>query len=315
MREFRQNISYNQLITFKAIVETGNISKAAQHLEISTPSVSYALKALEKQIGQALFIRTTRAITPTDIGLQLYDRIHYAIDELTGAVNYICELNDKPTGTLNINMTRATYIYCLKAHIIAFQRAYPDIQLELTLSETLDSRITDKIDVGFRYGETVDEDLISRPISHLLPPTKVALFISQNYAKTHGIPHSIAELSNHKLIRFRQPTSRKFAPLRLKKSHDENSEVLTIPMQTAMVINEVESMIDMALQGFGIGAMSDIIVQEYFDSGALTPILQAHWINTSPLYMYYARESKNSTKVRCFIDFILERLSLNKVNA
>lgn len=309
MREFRQGISYNQLITFKAIVETGNISKAAQHLDISTPSVSYALKALEKQIGQALFIRTTRAITLTDIGLQLYERIQYAIDELTGAVNYICDLNDKPTGTLNINMTRVTYLYCLKEHIIAFQRAYPDIQLELTLSETLDNRIVDKIDVGFRYGETVDEDLIARPISHLLPPTKDALFISPNYAQTRGTPQSIAELSNHALIRFRLPTSRKLAPLRLKKTNDEHSEILTIPMQTAMIINEIESMIDMTLQGFGMGEMLDIVVQEHFDSGALIPVLQDHWSDTPPLYMYYARESKHSTKIRCFIDFILDCLN------
>lgn len=310
MREFRNEITYNQLITFKAIFEAGNISKASKHLGISSASVSYSLKTLEKQIGQALFTRTTRSIMPTEVGKQLYEHTHFAIDELFAAVDVICDLNNTPSGTLSLNLASSIYQWFLKDVLSDFQRTYPQIQLDITLSDTLDSRIENQIDIGFRYGERVEESLIARPIhvSRLQEKQvlKAALFVSQHYAQTHGIPRSTSELLGHPMVKFRMPSSKKLAPLRLHKEPHSDSEILSLNPPTAMIVNDMEVLVDMVSQGFGMGMTIDMVLRERFESGELIPILEQHWCNIPTVYMYYARESRQSVKVRCFLDFIAE---------
>lgn len=309
MPEFHNHITYNQLLTFKAIFEAGNISKAAKKLGISTASVSYSLKSLEKSLQQTLFLRTTRAINPTDVGTQLYERIHFSMDDLSAAVSRVCDLNNTPSGTLSLNMTRSIYQFMLKDMLRDFQHAFPSIQLEITLSETLDHYVKDAIDVGFRFGETVDEGLIAKPISPWFTPMKMALFTSATYAKNHGIPSTIAELSGHTFIKFRLPTSKQLAPLRLHKTPDPLSEMISIDVPTGMVVNDADALVDMVSSGFGMGAMGDAMLEEGFTSGTLLPVLKDHWCDIPTVYMYYTRESKRSLKVRSFVSFINQRLS------
>lgn len=159
MQEFRNDITYNQLMHFKAIFEAGNISKASKQLGISPASVSFSLKTLEKQFGQTLFTRTTRAITPTEFGQELYKRTHFSIEELSAAVEAMCDSNNTPSGPLSLNMASSIYQWFLKDALSDFQKIFPKIQLDITLSDTLDSRTENQIDVGFRYGERVEESL------------------------------------------------------------------------------------------------------------------------------------------------------------
>lgn len=312
MREFNNNISYTQLITFKAIYEAGNISKAAKQLGISAASVSYSLKSLEKQLTQPLFVRSTRAIKPTDIGMQLYESTRYAVEELTGAVERICDLGDTPTGKLSLNMAEGFYQHLLKPIIQDFAKAYPHIQLEITLSNGFDKHTENTIDVGFRVGEAVEETMVARSINHLFAPMKMAVFVSADYAKAHGVAQSLAELAQHPQIKFRLPTSQHLAPIRLHKTaltfsdtqSTNASEIIALELPTAMVVNNADVLIDMVAQGFGVGSLLDTLVQERFDSGEFIPVLSAHWRDVPPLYMYYTQDNKQSRKVRCFVDFV-----------
>ena len=313
MREFRNDITYNQLITFKAIFEAGNISRASKQLKISPASVSSSLKSLERQIGQTLFVRTTRSMSPTEVGTQLYNSTRYAIGELFAAVDVVCDANNTPSGKLSLNMASTIYQWFLKEALAEFQHTYPKVQLDLTLSDTLDSRVEHQIDVGFRYGERVDESLIARPINPRLDndnqALKAALFMSKDYAGRHGIPQSIDELAGHPMVKFRMPSSQKLAPLRLHQTPDPASEILNIETPTAMVVNDMGALVDMVTQGFGMGMMMDRILRTRFASGDLVPVLESHWCDIPTIYMYHARESRQSLKVRCFLDFMAERFN------
>lgn len=304
MSEFRNQITYNQLITFKAIFESGNISRAAKLLEVSPASVSSSLKILEKQIGQVLFNRSTRAITATDIGNQLYANTQIAINDLTSAVDAICDLNEQPCGKLSINLAHSIYHWFVRKRLIEFRRVYPQVELELTLSDTLDSRIEQQFDIGFRYGERVEESLIARKLNGT-ESLKAALFVSKEYAALHGIPKSLSELSSHPMVKLRMPSSRKLAPLRLHKTEQADSEIVAIETTTAMVVNDMAAIVDMVSQGFGMGMMLDIELNKHFESGELIPVLQQHWCDIPNVYMYYARESKQSLTVKTFVDFML----------
>ncbi|MBO9491632.1 LysR family transcriptional regulator [Endozoicomonas sp. G2_1] len=308
MREFVNGVTYNQLITFKAIVEAGNISKASKHLGISSASVSSSLKTLEQQLGQTLFTRTTRAIKLTDIGNQLYCSTHFAIDELAKSVEVVYDLNNSPCGTLSLNIATTIYHWFVKDLLVNFQRTYPAIQLDITLSDTLDQHVEQQFDIGFRYGERVEESMITKPFhpskqgnSHIF---KAALFASQRYIELQGLPTSISQLSSHAMVKLRMPTSKKLAPLRLHKQPTNSSEIVNIDTNTAMVVNDMTALVDMVRQDFGIGMMIDFVLDEQFENGSLVPILRDHWCNIPNIYMHYAKESKQSQKVRCFLEFI-----------
>ena len=130
MQEFKNDITYNQLIAFKTIYEEGNISKAARLLGISSASVSNSLKVLEKNVGEPLFNRTTRAISPTELGKRLYELVHPSVDDLTNAIELVCDHNKAPSGSLSLNMARDIYDVFLKDVLMDFQLQYPAIQLE-----------------------------------------------------------------------------------------------------------------------------------------------------------------------------------------
>ncbi|WP_133405567.1 LysR family transcriptional regulator [Parashewanella tropica] len=307
MSEFKNDITYNQLSTFKTIVEAGNISKAAKLIGVSSASVSYSLKSLEKQIGQVLFNRTTRAITLTDIGRQLYDNTQFSIEELNKSVEVICNLNEKPSGILSLNMANTIYQWFLKDRLIDFQKAFPLIQLDLTLSDTLDNRVEKQFDIGFRYGKRVDDTLVARrlyPSGKQTNSFKAALFVSSSYAQTRDIPTSISELTTHPMVKFRMPSSRKLAPLRLHKTNKSESKILNIEPPTAMIVNDLGTLVDMVSQGFGMGMTIDFVLQDKFESGELIPLFQEHWCDIPNIYMYYARETQLSVKVRCFLEFV-----------
>ena len=308
MREFRNDITYNQLITFQAIFEAGSISHAAKQLSITPATVSASLKLLEQQLGQVLFARTTRSITPTECARQLYESTRFKIRELATAVDRACEVDNEPSGRLSVNMAVSMYHWFYKDMLIAFQRAYPKVVMELTLSDTLDDTIEQDIDVGFRYGQRVDERLVARQIStrHHCDGLRVALFTSRRYAESIDIPKSIAELSAHPMVKFRMPGSLKLAPLRLHQQPDPRSEIVNVDVDTAMVVNDLGVLVDMVAGGFGIGMAMDFVIRERLEAGELVPILKEHWCELPPVYIYYPPENKQSLKIRCFIDYFLQ---------
>lgn len=309
MREFRNGVTYTQLITFKAIVEAGSISGAAKALSISAASVSFSLKSLETLLGHRLFTRSTRKIILTDAGEQLYQSTEFAIAELTSSVELLCDLDAEPSGKLFLNMALNIYQVFLKPVLQEFQQAYPNIQLDITLSDSMDKNTEHKIDIGFRFGETVNELMIARPINQYFPPVKIALFAAKTYAEKYGLPETIEALSRHKLVQFRAPTSGQILPVQLKKSSQTDSEVVSVSnISTSVVVNSVEVMTDMVAQDAGLGFAMDASVAQQLKTGEFIPVLEALWCDIPNVYMYYAPENKQSKKIRCFLDFMKSKL-------
>lgn len=305
MQEFKNDITYNQVATFKAIFEQGNISKAAKLLNISPASVSFSLKMLEQNIGEPLFNRSTRAIAPTELGKRFYELVHCGVDELKNAVELICDHNKTPSGSLSLNMASDIYDVFLKQIIMDFQLQYPAIQLEITLSDSFDNQVKHNFDIGFRFGETVNEAMIAKRVNNVKNRVKLALFAAPEYLNKVGTPHSIDELQKHALIQFRAPSSQKLFPVRLHKTVSKDSEIISLSqINKAMIVSNSQVMIDSALQGIGIGYLMDASIQKQLVSGELVPILQEHWCDVPNIYLYYAPENKQNRKVTCFLKHI-----------
>ena len=291
---------YNQLTMFHTIVSEGGISNAARKLEIAPPSVSQALKALETQLGLPVLSRTTRRIELTEAGQLLHQRTAGAMAELALAVESIKDLSQEPTGTVRITTPRFAYQYLLQPVYAEFCRRYPNIQLEISVSDAAVNIISEGFDMGMRFGDRVEQGMVAR---QLTPPMHEALFVSPDYVKQHGVPASPADLSRHRLIQYRFMTSNQLAPLLL----DDNGQTLTVDMPLALVVNDTDLMVDAALSGLGIGRIVDPMVQTLLDSQQLVPVLKAYWQPYPGLYVYFHQHTQKARRVRVLVDFLLEK--------
>jgi len=294
--------TFNQLVMFQAIAKEGSITKAAQKLEIASPSVSNALKALEEQLGLPLFTRTTRRIELTEAGRQLYESTAESVNELSFALESVSDLSKVPSGKVRLTLPRFVYQYLLKPVYAEFCHRYPRIELEVSVSDAAIDILKEGFDLGIRFGDRVEEGMVAR---QLTPPMREALFASPDYIETYGQPTTPEDLKQHKLIQYRFITSNQIAPLLLDKS----GEKLIVNMPNALIVNDTDLMLDATINGIGIGRIVEPMIQDLLEKKALVPVLEEYWCPYSPLYIYFHRNSQKAKRVRVLIDFLLEIIS------
>lgn len=294
--------TFNQLMMFHAIAEEGSITKAAQKLEIASPSVSNALKALEEQLGLPLFTRTTRRIELTEAGRQLYENTVSSANELSLALESVSDLSKVPSGKVRLTLPRFVYQYLLKPVYAEFCLRYPSIELEISVSDAAIDILKEGFDLGIRFGDRVEEGMVAR---QLTAPMKEALFASPSYIAQYGTPKTPEDLKHHKLIQYRFITSKQVAPLIL----DRSGEQLTVEMPSALVVNDTDLMLDAATKGIGIGRIVDPMIKDLIANKAVIPVLEQYWCPYSALYVYFHRNTQKAKRVRVLIDFLLEKFS------
>ncbi|TQF73072.1 LysR family transcriptional regulator [Pseudoalteromonas luteoviolacea] len=294
--------TFNQLVMFHTIAKEGSIAKAARKLEIASPSVSNALKGLETELGLPLFTRTTRRIELTEAGKQLFEQTHDTVQQLSGAIQGISELSKDPSGKVRITTPRFVYQNLLKPIYAEFCKQYPNIELEISVSDATVDILQEGFDLGIRFGERVQEGMVAKRLSQ---PMKEALFASKEYLKMYGEPLTPNDLKQHKLIQYRFISSNQLAPLLL----DNHGETLPVDMPHALIVNDTDLMLDAALNGLGIGRIVAPMVQSYFSTEQLIPVLKNYWYPYSPLYLYFHQNTQKAKRVRVLIDYLIKKLA------
>lgn len=296
--------TFNQLTIFQCIVREGSIRGAARKLEMAAPSVSQALKLLEAELGLPLFTRTTRKIELTEAGELLHQRISGSISTLDYALESIQDLNQSPSGRVSITLPRFAFQFFLKPIYAEFCLRYPDIQLEIDVSDKAVNLIDEGHDVGIRFGNRVEPGMVARRIT---APMREALFASKDYLKQFGTPKTPADLQAHKLIQYRFIASNQLAPLVLK----ENGQSITVDMPLAIIVNDTDAIVDAAEKGLGVGRMITPMIEQKISAGLLSPIMEAYWEDYSGLYLYFIQNSQKARKIRVLIDFLQEKGKLH----
>ncbi|CAE6917720.1 LysR substrate binding domain [Vibrio sp. B1REV9] len=258
---------------------------------------------LEEQLGLPLFTRTTRRIELTEAGQQLYERTRPSMSDLSLAIESISDLRRVPSGKVRITLPRFVYQSLLKPIYIEFCQRYPDIQLEISVSDKAVDIIREGFDMGIRFGDKVEDGMIAR---QLTPPVKEALFASPSYLEQYGVPKTPKDLQQHKLIQYRFISSNQIAPLTL----NQKSETVTVNMPIALIVNDTDLMVDAAINGLGIGRIVTPIVEDDFAKGLIVPVLEEFWQPYSGLYVYFHKNTQKAKRVRVLIDFLLEKAEL-----
>jgi len=292
--------TYNQLIVFHAIADEGSIHGAARKMNIASPSVSQSLKKLEQTVGLPLFIRTTRRIELTEAGQKLRDETTSSMQSLSYVLESVQGSSDVPNGKVRVTLPRFVYQLFLKRIFAEFCDLYPQIELEVSISDEAVDIIKEGFDLGIRIGDRVEEEMVA---TLLTPAMKDAVFASPDYIQRHGMPKKLADLHDHKLIQYRFIASNLLAPLEMMHGNQK----VVVDMPAGLIINDTDMMIDAAKQGIGIGRILEPIVKNELEEGTLLPVLKEKWVTCPGLYAYFPQHSQKARRIRVFIDFLKEK--------
>jgi DNA-binding transcriptional LysR family regulator len=290
---------FGALGAFVQAAQTRSFTEAGRRIGVSSSAVSKAVARLEEELGVRLFHRSTRAITLTSEGSVFLERCHRIFAEYEVAKREITEAAGKPQGKLRLGLPQLGMR--LMPHLIAFQQAYPDVELELEFSDRLVNVIEEGFDAVMRIGEVEDSRLTMRKLngySH-------RLVASPDYLATRGAPARPSDLAGHSCLRYRYPTSGKLDPwpLLTKKGQDSYE-----PGQSATA-NAIEPLMAMAEAGLGIACLPDFFVEDAITDGRLVPLLDRYMSDHRTFSILWPSSRHPLPKIKAFVSFMTERLA------
>jgi DNA-binding transcriptional LysR family regulator len=288
---------YAELRAFAAIAEHGSFARAASQLGISPSALSQTIRGLEERMGIRLLNRTTRSVAPSEAGARLLARLLPALADLDAAVADVRSLRHAPSGTLRINTTRLAAIHYLAPLIAPFQRAYPEIVLDVLVEDRLVDIVAERFDAGIRLGEMVEKDMVAVKISGDLEMMVVA---APSYIERFGVPETPRDLRRHRCINFRWPTDGSL----YRWEFERGKEKLAAAVEGPLIVNEPELAIRAALDGVGLAYLFDYQVRPFVAAGKLRRLLE-EWSPPFPgFYLYYPSRRQMAPALRAFIDFL-----------
>lgn len=285
------------LEVFAAIAKHGSLRGAAEALGVKPSTVSHQLKSLEAQLGKALFIRTTRSISLTEAGRALLLGTGPAFDQLGEAIESARSTGHAARGRLKLAMADHVYELFVGPTLKSFSKAYPEIEVELSLTDALTDILEDGLHAGFRLGDRISQDMIA---VRMTPPLDLAVVASPSYIEDRGAPASPHALLAHNCIRYRFQSSGRIAPWTFKSVEGD----FDVAVNGTFILNTLPASIDAARQGLGlVYTFKDCCAQDLAD-GRLVSLLDEELPKTPGVYIYFPREYRNMMPLRLFMDHL-----------
>jgi DNA-binding transcriptional LysR family regulator len=285
----------SQIETFVLTCELGSLAAVARKFGISPAAISKQLTRLEQELGLQLLMRSTRRIELTEIGINYCLQCRRILEEVEAASALVSQVKAVPYGILKIVSGRHFAASYIVPHMKEFLLKYPKIELHLELAERVPDLNLEGIDVLIGMSISVTGDAIQKRIG----TTVYSFCASPEYLKKFGIPKKPKDLQNHRYITHS-----------MRKPDNELlfSEEQIIPIIPYLYVNDAQTMLNFALHGLGIVKLHHYVVKEYIERGELRELLTSYSNSKVPIYVAYPQRRYISSKTRCFIDFILEKL-------
>ncbi len=282
----------NEMAIFAVVVGTGSFTKAADKLKLPKSTVSRKISQLEKRVGVRLINRTTRNLKPTEVGKLYYDHCVRLVEQAEEADRAVNNMQSEPSGKLRLSTPLAFSTPFLMRTIQAFLEKYPKVDIEIFSDNKIVDMLEHEIDVAMRVGPLSDSSLVTRNLGS----ARLALVASPDYVAQYGAPSSIEELSEHRCI------SHPSVPWKFKVGQSIND----VHLKPRMISNDMDMIRKMALNGFGIGAVPQILVSDDVLEGRLVHLLPQTPFFERTFYLVYPSRKELPSKVSAFIEHILD---------
>jgi len=295
-----------EMEAFAAVVDQGGFTQAARKLGLSKSAVSKNVASLEARLGARLLNRTTRRVSPTEIGLVYYDRIRRVIDEAGEADSLVTSMQRAPTGTLRVSVAADFGTAHLGPVIGDFIRAYPDIAVTIVLHNRYVELISEDFDMAIRAGDLEDSTLIARKLT----VASKRMVASPGYFGRFGRPKCLEDLAAHKLLHYTDRASGNFW-----KVTTANGERRQIRTSGWLNVNDSQSLLNASIAGLGIAYLPASLFKDALDEGLLEDALPDLPIQSETIYAVYPPGRYPQPKVRAFVDFLTRSFATPASNA
>lgn len=287
----------SEMEAFATVVDQGGFTDAAKKLGISKSAVSKHVSSLEMRLGARLLNRTTRRVSPTEIGLAYYDRARRVLNDAGEADALVTSMQSAPSGMLRVSVATDFGVNHLSPILGGFLHEYPDITVNMVLDNRFVELISEGFDLSVRIGDLEDSSLRARKLAE----THKQMICSPAYLEEYGHPQRIDDLNEHKLLHYSNHANG--SVWKLTAPSGEKRQVRSAGWLT---VNDGQSLLNAAMGGLGIAFLPDFLYAEAMKEGKLVPAIQGLAPETQGIYAVYPPGRYTQPKVRAFIDFLVE---------
>lgn len=294
--------NFNDLIYLVMVAQERSFTRAAAKLGVSQSALSHAIRGLEERLNVRLLTRTTRSVAPTEAGERLVQSVEPMINDIEKALVSVQEKQGNISGNIRITAGEHALTTTLWPLLKPFLQQYPEVNIEMSVDNTLTDIVSGRFDAGVRLGEQVEKDMVAVRIG---PDWSMATVASPDYFAQHGIPATPYELQHHNCINMRLPT---LGGIYNWEFRDGDREI-KVKVEGQLIFNNLSSRIDAAVSGMGIAYVPEDSVKSLIAEGKLQRILQAWCTPFSGYYLYYPSRKQHTAAFAKLIDAVKYRTS------
>lgn len=288
-------VDLNSLTVFVRVAHLGSISAAARDLGITPAAASARLASLEKELGARLVHRTTRRATLTEDGGALLPHAEHLLEAAATARAVLGREQRSPRGVLRVAAPSSFARMHIVPALPTFIARYPDLRLDLRISDSVVDLVEGAFDVAVRYADLADSSFVARRLA----PDRRVLVAAPEYLAQHGEPASPEDLDRHACLVV--------GTLDLWTFRGPQGEVVVKRVAPILRINDGGAVRDAAAASLGIALMATWVAANELRSGALVPVLRDYpLVSTQTLWVIYPSARELAPKVRVFIDWLVE---------
>ncbi|TSJ62609.1 LysR family transcriptional regulator [Starkeya sp. 3C] len=287
----------NALAVFMLVAEEKSFRAAADRLGVTRSAVSQTMARLEATMGIALVRRTTRSVSLTEAGERLAVSLAPAIADIRAAVESAGSLGRRPRGQLRLAVSSIAETFLAGPLLAGFAGAYPEIQLDITVTDEEFDIVAEGYDAGVRLGEVIAQDMIAVPVSGEQRQSAVC---APAYLERAGMPKHPGELVGHRCIGWR-PAPR-VAPYRWEFGVDGRE--FAVEVAPEITTNDMALMIKLAVAGAGITFGMEESFRAEVERGRLVPILEEFCPRFAGFYLYYPSRRNLAPKLRALTNHL-----------
>ncbi|MGJ5676459.1 MAG: LysR family transcriptional regulator [Nostochopsis sp.] len=289
---------------FVKVVEMGGFSEAARQLELAVSSVTRQVNSLEAMLNTQLLNRSTRSITLTPQGRNYYNRVVRILQDVEEVNLCVMEREDTPRGLLNVGMPVAFGRLHIAPIVNIFLTQYPEVKLDLHLSDGLSNLVEEELDIVIRIGN-LDRSHANLIVRKLASYSRLVC-ASPNYFQHYGKPQHPNDLAHHNCLLF--PYFTDYNIWRFQR----DTEICEVKVSGSLVANNSEILRQVCLDGAGLILMPTWLISEDIRAGRLQAVLTDFQVYPQTemdtgIYALYLPNRRYSLRVKTFIDFLLQK--------
>lgn len=289
-------MNLNDVSLFIQVVEHNSFTATADKLGIQKSTISRRISQLEDDLGVRLIHRTTRKLSLTDEGQDLFERCQPLMDELVNATDHVTSKQSEPKGRLRITMPPEMGLFIMNDVVASFVEKYPLIKVDVELSPRVVDLVEEGIDLALRVGALSDSSLIGRRIAEV----RLRLFASRQYLEEHGSPKTPNDLKEHKCIGTLLNTQ--------GWPFSNWNDGQPVNLDFRLRANSLSFCKEMMLKDLGIVRLPESFCIDQVEAGTVQEILSEYTTPLVEIHALYPSRRHLNAKVRLFLDHMMASL-------